>query len=355
MKTNFNNPEQIRVSAKVTLRKELVTHPMLADKFNALKDQIPEQPSVFIATLDKERASVSFKNPFDIPRHRLIQQVVRMRNNFLQPDWISLDQDAAHSLPISQMGNYQDYLKKQTPQLREIESAPVRQHMFGNPFKIDKRMMVDEADIDLVGSPGTNRNNKRPNQNQDTGRLPCKRKPGPLPKNFSIKRPSLDLTPPSSPAYVSPQPSPIPWFNLDKDVQPLVVDDPPVIVNGSESPASMDRSRSPSPTLELPAPAYSTNNNNDMNYLHRNSTINNSYATASINDGPTTVTTNSLNDVYVSPVINNDKDKEISMILRESNSNSTGNCILPNSNSTNSNNIAKSPIPVEPVIKEEKV
>lgn len=65
-----------------------------------------------------------------------------MRNNFLQSDYVALDQDTAHTLPISQMGNYQEYLKKQTPQLREIESAPVRQHMFGNPFKIDKRMMV---------------------------------------------------------------------------------------------------------------------------------------------------------------------------------------------------------------------
>lgn len=33
---------------------------------------------------------------------------------------------------------HQDYLKKMTPPLREIESTPVRQHMFGNPFKIDK-------------------------------------------------------------------------------------------------------------------------------------------------------------------------------------------------------------------------
>lgn len=80
-----------------------------------------------------------------------------MRNNLMQSDWVVQDQDSAHSLPISQMGNYQEYLKRQTPQLREIESTPVRQHMFGNPFKIDKRMMVDEADIDLVGSPGTNR------------------------------------------------------------------------------------------------------------------------------------------------------------------------------------------------------
>jgi hypothetical protein len=29
------------------------------------------------------------------------------------------------------MGNYQDYLKKMPVPLREIESTPVRQHMFG--------------------------------------------------------------------------------------------------------------------------------------------------------------------------------------------------------------------------------
>jgi integrator complex subunit 6 len=46
--------------------------------------------------------------------------------------------DEAHSMPVSQMGNYQEYLKRIPAQLREIESAPVRQHMFGNPFKIDK-------------------------------------------------------------------------------------------------------------------------------------------------------------------------------------------------------------------------
>lgn len=36
------------------------------------------------------------------------------------------------------MGNYQEYLKRMTSPLREVESMPVRQHMFGNPFKIDK-------------------------------------------------------------------------------------------------------------------------------------------------------------------------------------------------------------------------
>lgn len=46
--------------------------------------------------------------------------------------------DHVHSMPVSQMGNYQEYLKRIAPPLREIESTPVRQHMFGNPFKIDK-------------------------------------------------------------------------------------------------------------------------------------------------------------------------------------------------------------------------
>lgn len=41
-------------------------------------------------------------------------------------------------MPVGQMGNYQEYLKRIAPPLREIESTPVRQHMFGNPFKIDK-------------------------------------------------------------------------------------------------------------------------------------------------------------------------------------------------------------------------
>jgi hypothetical protein len=48
------------------------------------------------------------------------------------------------------MGNYQDYLKKMPMPLREIESAPVRQHMFGNPFKINKNMIMDEVVMDEV-------------------------------------------------------------------------------------------------------------------------------------------------------------------------------------------------------------
>ncbi|XP_072385063.1 integrator complex subunit 6-B [Diabrotica undecimpunctata] len=318
LKTNFNNPEQIRVLPKVTLKKELVSHPLLVDKFIAQRDQILEQSNVWICTLDKERQSVSFKNPFDVPRNRLIQQVVRMRNNFLQSDWISLDQDSAHSLPISQMGNYQEYLKKQTPQLREIEYAPVRQHMFGNPFKIDKRMMVDEADIDLVGSPaGASRNNKRPNPSSDNIMriLPCKRKPGPLPKNFKFSRPSSDSSQPPSPQG-SPVPSPIPWLNSIEKEMPRF-DEPPSLINGVEpSPSSSpisERSRSPSPTNITPEqPSYSVG---ELNFNLRNTANNYSYTSAGNLE---TSTTNSLGDFYnISPT----DDKQISQILKEANLN----------------------------------
>ena len=80
-------------------------------------------------------------------------KIIRMRANFLQPSsrYSKLvDDDSRHSLPISQMGNYQDHLKKMPMPLREIESAPVRQHMFGNPFKINKNMIMDEVVMDEV-------------------------------------------------------------------------------------------------------------------------------------------------------------------------------------------------------------
>lgn len=102
---------------------------------------------------------------------------------------------------VGQMGNYQEYLKRMSTPLRELESAPVRQHMFGNPFKIDKRMIIDEADIDLMGQGGKTPK-KEPNiVNNPVGQIPVqqmqmspggvptipkvlKRKAGPLPKDF---------------------------------------------------------------------------------------------------------------------------------------------------------------------------
>ena len=42
-----------------------------------------------------------------------------------------------HQVPISQMGNYQEHLKRFSP-LREVDSGAVRTQLFGNPFKLEK-------------------------------------------------------------------------------------------------------------------------------------------------------------------------------------------------------------------------
>uniref|UniRef100_A0A1I8IIJ7 VWFA domain-containing protein n=1 Tax=Macrostomum lignano TaxID=282301 RepID=A0A1I8IIJ7_9PLAT len=42
--------------------------------------------------------------------------------------------------PVSVMGNYTEYLKRQPPPLRELDSSPLRLHTFGNPFKLAKQM-----------------------------------------------------------------------------------------------------------------------------------------------------------------------------------------------------------------------
>lgn len=123
-----------------------------------------EFPGFTLALKEREIRPQNLRNPFDIPRNALLDQIARMRANFLQPSlahtrlqdegtfschpssllvarnerslWFCIDD--VHSMPVGQMGNYQEYLKRIAPPLREIESMPVRQHMFGNPFKIDK-------------------------------------------------------------------------------------------------------------------------------------------------------------------------------------------------------------------------
>jgi integrator complex subunit 6 len=105
------------------------------------------------------------------------------------------DDDQLHSIPVQQMGNYQEYLKKQPSPLRELETAPVRQHMFGNPFKVNKNLMIDEADEAM---PGQQSSRRRSASTVSLDSLPPspspkKRKPGPLPKDTPYRRPA---TPP---------------------------------------------------------------------------------------------------------------------------------------------------------------
>lgn len=115
-----------------------VSHPLLQDKFTGLRDQLNEFGGFVVGLVknqQQQRGAHSYRNAFDVPRKSLLDQVMRMRANFLQPGLLHtklLDDDYVHSMPLAQMGNYQEYLKRMTPPLREIESVPVRQHMFGN-------------------------------------------------------------------------------------------------------------------------------------------------------------------------------------------------------------------------------
>jgi hypothetical protein len=70
-------------------------------------------------------------------------------------------------------------------------------------------MMIDETDIDLVGSGGSSPSRAIKRSANDLQLGPKqKRKPGPLPKDFSLQRPLSPYTsPPPSPSALSPSPS----------------------------------------------------------------------------------------------------------------------------------------------------
>ncbi|XP_062907169.1 integrator complex subunit 6-like isoform X1 [Mobula hypostoma] len=119
-----------------------------------------------IGILNKDLKPQSYKNAYDIPRRNLLDQLTRMRLNLLKTAHGPLkgqDEDQMHSVPIAQMGNYQEFLKHVPSPLRELDpDQPRRLHTFGNPFKLDKKgMMIDEAD-EFVSGP-QNRS-KRPTE-----------------------------------------------------------------------------------------------------------------------------------------------------------------------------------------------
>ncbi len=54
--------------------------------------------------------------------------------------------DQLHSVPIAQMGNYQDFLKAAPQPLRDADpEQPKRLHTFGNPFKLDKKVNLSDS------------------------------------------------------------------------------------------------------------------------------------------------------------------------------------------------------------------
>ncbi|XP_060231636.1 sarcoma antigen 1 isoform X3 [Meriones unguiculatus] len=109
-----------------------------------------------IGLLNKDLKPQTYRNAYDIPRRGLLDQLTRMRSNLLKTRKfiVGQDEDSLHSVPVAQMGNYQEYLKMLASPLREIDpDQPKRLHTFGNPFKQDKKgMMIDEADEFVVGT-----------------------------------------------------------------------------------------------------------------------------------------------------------------------------------------------------------
>uniref|UniRef100_A0A673KF62 Integrator complex subunit 6-like n=1 Tax=Sinocyclocheilus rhinocerous TaxID=307959 RepID=A0A673KF62_9TELE len=151
-----------------------------------------------LAALNKALKPQGLRNPYDIPRSHLLDQLSRMRRNLLHASICILkgqDQDQLHSVPIAQMGNYQDYLKHCPSPLREADpDQPKRLHTFGNPFKLDKKaMMVDEADEFVTG---TQSKGKRPGESSSPAG-------GGAPKRRRCMSPLLQLgrayTPPKTP------------------------------------------------------------------------------------------------------------------------------------------------------------
>lgn len=120
-------------------------------------------PSASFHNSEQNVRTQSYKNPYDISRDELLDQVSRMRINFFHTAATSTrlqDEDARHSVAIADMGNYQEVLRQMSP-LREVDPGQNRVHMFGNPFKLakDQRVMVDEADVNeaMAGPPSRKR------------------------------------------------------------------------------------------------------------------------------------------------------------------------------------------------------
>ncbi|XP_026000492.1 integrator complex subunit 6 [Astatotilapia calliptera] len=162
-----------------------------------------------LALLNKSLKPQSFRNPYDIPRSHLLDQLSRMRRNLLNTSVCTVrghDSDQLHSVPIAQMGNYQDFLKAAPQPLRDADpEQPKRLHTFGNPFKLDKKgMMIDEADEFVTGPQNKG---KRPGDSNNV--------PGGGPKRRRCMSPLLRL----GRAYTPPvSPSASPRHSADMDV-----------------------------------------------------------------------------------------------------------------------------------------
>jgi hypothetical protein len=124
------------------------------NKADQIRSQFTDFSTFLISVREKRKCKpVSlFREPGEIERVKLVDTLTKMRKNFYEKLLKPADEDDLHSLPIHDMGNYHEYLKNQAAPLRELESQMVRQHMFGNPFKLvsKDRLAFGADEIDEV-------------------------------------------------------------------------------------------------------------------------------------------------------------------------------------------------------------
>eukprot|EP00002_Diphylleia_rotans_P038453 TRINITY_DN8750_c0_g1_i3.p1 TRINITY_DN8750_c0_g1~~TRINITY_DN8750_c0_g1_i3.p1 ORF type:complete len:737 (-),score=130.23 TRINITY_DN8750_c0_g1_i3:119-2329(-) len=160
---------------------------------------------------------VIYKNPFDIPRSELLNQIELMKKAAKGQD--KKDKDARFCVPIAEMGRYEEAMKKQS-YLREPLMEPEEYQLamrpgFGNPYSRDRGQrgesskapkvdmdvndeIVNESEQAIMGVRGRGFRKKRP---RATAIYPSSPSAPPSP---SMQSPSL--TPPVSPP-ISPPPS----------------------------------------------------------------------------------------------------------------------------------------------------
>jgi hypothetical protein len=94
-------------------------------------------------------------NPFDVTRSNLLDELKQIRQALtrkrLAPNSLARE-SLNHEVPISQMGNYQEHLKRINP-LRGVETGTVKTQLFGNPYRLEKndaKRDTEEADEHMV-------------------------------------------------------------------------------------------------------------------------------------------------------------------------------------------------------------
>ncbi|GMR33037.1 hypothetical protein PMAYCL1PPCAC_03232, partial [Pristionchus mayeri] len=192
-----------RTQSVVVIEDDIAPDPELPEATPAAPELIPNMLVDLFAVVDSSQLR-PYRTPFHIDKGQLPQMLPRLRINLEQqirdspipalegglPGTSCKLQTAyeLHSLPVSQMGNYDEYVKQLEAigagPLREVEHRAMRENTFGNPFKKDKKSLA----VDEVGeAPAAARNNdaatsgmsKKDRRAMESNRPP-RRKAGPL-------------------------------------------------------------------------------------------------------------------------------------------------------------------------------